>query len=60
MKLRNILIATLILCTVGLCAYSLGYRYAILCAELVSVSEGGYELAFNGQIHSYLGWTEVH
>lgn len=60
MKLRNTLIAALILGVVGLCAYSLGYRYAITSAEFVSVSENEYELAFNGQIHSYLGWTEVH
>ena len=53
MKLRNTLIAILVLCIVGLCAYSLGYRHAIKSAELVSVSDGGYELAFNEQIHAY-------
>lgn len=53
MRLRNTLIAALILCAVALCSYSFGYRSAIHNAELVSVSDGSYELAFNGQIHSY-------
>lgn len=53
MKLRQLLIAALILCAVALCSYSFGYRAAIYNAELVSVSEGGYELAFNEQIHTY-------
>lgn len=53
MKLRQLLIAALILCAVALCSYSFGYRAAIHDADLVSVSDGGYKLAFNGQIHTY-------
>lgn len=53
MKLRQLLIVALVLCAVALCSHSLGYRSAIYDAELVSVSDGGYELAFNEQIHAY-------
>ena len=54
--MKNFGVAFFVLGIMSICifaAYTIGYSDAIKDAELVSVSESGYEICFGNQIHYY-------
>lgn len=47
------LLALLLILTAFVCGYFFGQHHAITNASIHSITETGYQLNFNGQIHDY-------
>ena len=54
-KLNNIIgiLVVVMVFAAGIYGYIIGYTAAVLNAELVTVTESGYEIRFGNQIHRY-------